>query len=76
MSLGRTIEQQCDGWLESASRTQWSWIWVPEKKIGNIEEMESIRFDSFPNKELNVGMDFLIWVTKKNLIYLISDENQ
>ena len=47
-----------------------------KKKIGNIEEMESIRFDSFPNKELNVGMDFLIWVTKKNLIYLISDENQ
>ena len=31
-----------------------------KKKIGNIEEMESIRFDSFPNKELNVGMDFLI----------------
>ena len=38
-----------------------------KKKKGNIEEMESIRFDSFPNKELNGGMDFLIWVTKKKI---------
>jgi len=37
-----------------------------KKKRGNIAIMKSIRFDSFPNKELNVGMDFLIWVIKKN----------
>ena len=41
-----------------------------KKKRGNIAVMESIRFDSFPNKELNVGMDFLIWVIKKNFWYI------
>ena len=39
--------------------------------------MESIRFDSFPYRELNVGMDFLIWVTKKKKFdNLISEKNQ
>ena len=39
--------------------------------------MKSIRFDSFPYRELNVGMDFLIWVTKKKKFdNLISEKNQ
>lgn len=31
-------------------------------KRGNMAEAESIRFDNFPEEELNVGMAFSIWV--------------